>query len=110
VRVDLLEAHAHRLLGLLADGTGVEQHEVGIGEVVGGVKTFVKQNARHDFRVREIHLAAIALNVKPFMVFIRIATKGSDRLSLAIFIMYLMSSNIKHAQNNYLVIFIGGQR
>ena len=40
----------------------------------------------------------VAFNIKPFMVFIRVAAKRSNRLSLATFIMYLMSSKIKHGQ------------
>ena len=58
-----VDAVQHRLLGLVPDAARVQQHQVGLlGPVRRGI-AFLRQDARDDLAVAEVHLAAVALDI-----------------------------------------------
>ena len=52
------------LFRLIADGTGIQENDIGLLDIGSGVKTIFLKNRRNNLTVREIHLAAIALDIK----------------------------------------------
>src|SRR5690606_41747434 len=61
--LDVIQAVANRLLGLLTYGARIQEHDVGIVNVGSRVKTLVSEYRCHNLAVREVHLASVTLNV-----------------------------------------------
>ena len=57
------EAADDALLGVLADGAGVEQNDVGARRIVGALVAVPAEVAEQQLGVRQIHLAAVGLDV-----------------------------------------------
>ena len=64
VAFEVDQSVADALFGVVSDGAGVEQHQVGVVGVTGGLIPCIGQDAGHDFAVAEIHLTAVALQVQ----------------------------------------------
>ena len=60
-RIKLIQSLAHGLLSLLANRAGIQEHQIGIFELVGGFVSPFLQNRGDNFAVREIHLASVGL-------------------------------------------------
>jgi hypothetical protein len=56
-----MEALAHPLLGVVTDGTRIQQDKVCFFDVPRRRVAGVVENARDDFRVAEVHLAPVTL-------------------------------------------------
>ena len=63
-RVELIEAVAHGLLGLFANRAGIQQHQIGLLEVVRGLVPVLLKDGCDDLAVRKIHLAPVGLEVE----------------------------------------------
>ena len=64
VAFEVDQSVADALFGIVANGARVQQHQVGVVGVTGGLVPGLRQDARHDFAVAEIHLTAVALKVQ----------------------------------------------
>ena len=63
VALQLAHAADHPLLGVVPHGAGVDQHDVGVGRIVGAHVALAAQDAEHELGVRHVHLAAVGLDV-----------------------------------------------
>jgi hypothetical protein len=63
--LQLAHAPDHPLLGVVADGTGVHQHHVGVHRLVGADVALPTQEPEHQLGVGHVHLAAVGLDVHP---------------------------------------------
>jgi hypothetical protein len=63
VGLEMVEPLQNPLLGMLAHGTGVEQNDVRLLWTGRHTVAVGAQDAQHDLRVVEIHLAAVGLHV-----------------------------------------------
>ena len=61
--LQLAHARQYLLLRMVADGTRVHQHHVGLGGIVGAHEALAPQHAEHQLGVRDVHLAAVSLDV-----------------------------------------------
>jgi hypothetical protein len=66
VALQLAHSADHPLLGVVAHGTGVHQHDVGVGRIVGARVARAVEESEHQLRVRDVHLAAVGFDVDPF--------------------------------------------
>ena len=64
--VHLLQPVANGLFGFVADGTGIEQHDVRLLKLFGQLRTGRLHHGSNHLAVCHIHLAAIGLNVEAF--------------------------------------------
>src|SRR2546428_4852978 len=58
----LTQPRVQLLLGTLTDAAGVDHHEIRVGGGVCGLKTGLLEEARHPFRIVNVHLAAERLD------------------------------------------------
>jgi len=63
VLLQLAEAREHALLGVIAHRAGVHEQHVRLGGVVGADIPLPTQDAEHQLGVRDVHLAAVGLDV-----------------------------------------------
>src|SRR5690606_19507167 len=64
----LLSAHLPEpatdfLLGILADGAGIEQHDVGLPRIIRKAVTILLKHRGADFRIGYVHLASVRLQI-----------------------------------------------
>ena len=63
VALELAHPSQHALLRVIAHGTGVDQHDVRHGRIVGARVARTLQDSEHQLGVRDVHLAAVGLDV-----------------------------------------------
>ena len=64
-RAQLPQPAPHALLGVFADRAGIEHDDIGIlGPLCRRIPR-VLQNAQHQFRIRDIHLATVGFDENP---------------------------------------------
>ena len=72
--VHLVDALHHGVLGLLPDAAGVQQHQVGLFGALDRGIAVLRQDARHDLTVADVHLATVAFDVD--LLVHRVLSKG----------------------------------
>ncbi len=60
---DMVQPVVNALLGVIANGAGVEQNHVRLLDPVGGIVSVVVQNGQNDLRIGNVHLAAVGLHI-----------------------------------------------
>jgi hypothetical protein len=66
VPLELADSSYNALLGIVAHGAGVHQHDVRILGSIGAYVAIATEHAEHQFGIRHIHLAAVGLDVHAF--------------------------------------------
>ena len=61
---ELAQTGAHALLGVLADGTGIQEDQIRLFFIPRGRESRFVEDACHNLRIAEVHLAAIALQIE----------------------------------------------
>jgi len=51
------------LFGIVANGAGIEENDIGIEFVVGGGETMFAHNRGNNFTVAEVHGTAVTFNI-----------------------------------------------
>ena len=85
------KAHSHGLLRFFADGTRIQQNQVGFFHIKRGIVALFVQNGSHNFRIGEIHLAAVAFQKEFFGVFGLFSNCKSFALFGFVYIFFLHS-------------------
>lgn len=63
-RAQLLQAISYPLLRIIADGTGIQQDQIGFLELACQAKTVLVEDGSHDLAVTKVHLATITFQVE----------------------------------------------
>ena len=65
VALQLAHPPDHPLLGVVAHGAGVDQHDVGVRRLLGPHVALPAEHPEHELGVGHVHLAAVGLDVDP---------------------------------------------
>ena len=69
------------LLGIVADGAGVDQHDVRVARILGADIPLAPEETEHQLGIGHVHLAAVGLDVDPFGHGQKIAQAAAGRLA-----------------------------
>ena len=61
---EVLQTMTNPLLGVVPDGAGIEQDQIGLALILGGGVAGFGEDARNDLAIAEVHLATVALEVQ----------------------------------------------
>ncbi len=62
--LELPQAGAHAMFGVLADGTGIQEDQIRLFFIPRGRESRFVEDACHNLRIAEVHLATIALQIE----------------------------------------------
>ena len=68
VTVELPKSAPYPLFGIVADGTGIHQNDIGLRNILRITVSFVLHDGNEDFAVADIHLAPVCLHIEPLPV------------------------------------------
>ena len=65
VPLQLTHPPDHPLLGVIPHGAGIEQHDIGLGRILGPHVAGAAHDAEHQLGISHVHLATVGLEVDP---------------------------------------------